>query len=338
MIANLIEKRPDHPRPASPRRPTQVSQVLRGVASDHCLDHMLRRSERSFLATATRRHSSVLATADADGAISAMLAPHMLSFACGGGETGGAEATRLLAASFADLDASVLELTGHYKDASRLVLMHEASVVAAAVVHVHADHGAIEVPIFAAAKAWRRQGYGTTLLALLRAFGRQLSLSTLIVSATDESRAFWLRRGLHTVHFCKPAEKGAVRALGRAGLLRCFANSHLMATSLALDEGAVQGGGAEPEPGGAHARWTELLESLERLGSEPASGLPARRAAAALGYVDLQLLKGLEGTNFWLRPDGTREALVCAHDERLSRDLSRDGLLIALLIGLLMAS
>jgi N-acetylglutamate synthase-like GNAT family acetyltransferase len=284
---------------------------------------MLRRSERSFLATATRRHASVLATADADGAISAMLAPHMLSFASGGCETGGAEATRLLAASFADLDASVLELTGHYKDASRLVLMHETSVVAAAVVHVHVEHGAIEVPIFAAAKAWRRQGYGTTLLALLRAFGRQLSLTTLIVSATDESRAFWLKRGLHTVHFCKPAEKGAVRALGRAGLLRCFANSHLMATSLALDDGAVPGGGAEAEAGGssaANARWFELIESLERLGAEPASGLPARRAAAALGYVDLQLLKGLEGANFWLRADGTREALVYAHDEHLPLD------------------
>jgi hypothetical protein len=47
--------------------------------------------------------------------------------------------------------------------------------------------------------------------------------------------------------------------------------------------GAVPGGGAEAEAGGssaANARWFELIESLERLGAEPASGLPARRAAA----------------------------------------------------------
>ena len=272
---------------------------------------MLRRSERSFLAT-SRRHTPVLATADAAGTISLLLAPHMLSFICGGAETGGVEATRLLAASFADLDTSVLELAGHYRDASRVVLMLGGSVVAAAVVHVHAEHGAIEVPIFAAAKACRGQGYGTVLCALLVALGRQLSLMTLVVSATDESRAFWLKRGLHTIPFCTPAEKGAVRALGRANLLRGFANSHLMVASLAVEEDAD----AEAQLD-THARFPELLEAIERLGSERAAGLLARRAAAAFGYVDLQLLKGDEGANFWLRADGAREPLVYEPHEEL---------------------
>ena len=214
---------------------------------------MLRRSERSVLRTP---HSSLLASVDPAGSLAALLAPCGLSYACGGSEVGGTEATRLLSASFSHLDCSVLELTGQYQTAERVVLMREGSVVAAAVVHLHVSTAAIEVPIFATAKACRRQGHGSTLLALLLGFGRKLGVTTLIVSATDESRAFWLKQGLHTLQFCTSRERGAVRALDQAGLLRGFANSHLMAR------------GVPDSTADDNLGCLELVEAVDRSGAE----------------------------------------------------------------------
>ena len=40
----------------------------------------------------------------------------------------------------------------------------------------------------------------------------RLGMRTLVVSATDESRAFWVKQGLHTSSFCAPSEKAACHA------------------------------------------------------------------------------------------------------------------------------
>ena len=250
-------------------------------------------------------HASVLLSADQNGIFKEALAVHGLGYACGGSDTGGQEATRLLEASFAHLDASVLALTGAYKSAERIVLFREGSVVAAAVVQLHVEHSAMEVPIFAAAKACRRQGHGSLLTALLTAMGRSLGLRTLLISATDESRAFWLKQGLHTLNFCAPRAKVAVRALKRASRLLTFANSHLMAMPCAED-GADGADGEAAEPADV------LRVAIERLGSERAAGLSWRKAAAALGYVDVHATG-----SFWRMADGTHAPIALQAHEQL---------------------
>ena len=122
-------------------------------------------------------------------------------------------------------------------------------VVAAANVQLHRDRLTMEVPIFAAAKSSRRQGYGSVLTGLLVGLGRRLGMRTLVVSATDESRAFWVKQGLHTGSFCAPAERTAMRALNALGLVRAFSNSILMAMPIAPAgaAGLEEGGAARVE-------------------------------------------------------------------------------------------
>ena len=63
---------------------------------------------------------------------------------------------------------------------------------------VHSAHGAMEVPIFATARSRRHCGHGGVLVALLEGLARRLGLRTIVVSATEESRAFWVKQGCHT--------------------------------------------------------------------------------------------------------------------------------------------
>ena len=109
-----------------------------------------------------------------DAAVKELLALQDLSYRCGGSDVGGPEASRLLSGSFVGLDATVITLTGQYRDAERVVLYRAEQVVAAAVVHVHAEPSLrlLDVPIFAAVSSSRRQGLGSVLAALLVSLSR----------------------------------------------------------------------------------------------------------------------------------------------------------------------
>ena len=70
-----------------------------------------------------------------------------------------------------------------------------------------------------------------------------------------------------------------------------------------------------------------LQHAIDKLGAERAAGLSWRKAAAALGFVDVHL-----SGNFWQRPDGTREPVAYEpHEELPGRrgrrlpDLPQDG-------------
>ena len=103
--------------------------------ADYAPFHERRVSERSR--SRRGKNTSVLLSADHDGTLTAVLDQYGLSFACGGGDTGGADASKLLSDSFSNLDSSVIELQGQYKTAERIVLSRGGRVVAAAVLHVH---------------------------------------------------------------------------------------------------------------------------------------------------------------------------------------------------------
>ena len=229
----------------------------------------------------------------ADPHLNALLAPLGLGYTCGcnAAEAGGKEGSKLLSSSFASLDASVLELTGHYKGSERVVLLKDGIVVAAANVQLHREYHVLEVPIFAAAKTARGKGYGSVLAALLLGLGRKLGMRTLVVSATDESRAFWVKQGLHTSSFCAAAEKTALRSLRARGVVRAFANSILMGMPIVAASST-----------GADDTFAELRRALDRAGADRGAGLNFRKAATVLSYIDVTETTG----NFWLAADGTR--------------------------------
>ena len=160
----------------------------------------------------------------------------------------------------------MLALTGQYRSAERVVLSRDHVIIAAAVVQMHASRHVLEVPIFASRKSSRKQGHGSALAMLLLGIGRVLGMRSVIISATDESRAFWIKQGFHVASFSAPSEKTAMRALEQAGLVHAFSNSVLMATPITV----------------ASAPFQELGDALARCGAHRIAGLSARKAAAAL--------------------------------------------------------
>ena len=227
----------------------------------------------------------------------ALLGEHELTFECGGTEAGGSDATRLLSRSFHELDGDLLALRGQYRASDRVALLRRGRVVSAAVVHVHAEHGILDIPIFATAKDCRGHGFGGVLVALLRGLSRHLGIRSLVASATDESRAFWCKQGLHIASFCAPGERSALRGLNRAGLCRGFQNSLYMAAPVAVQSG-----------------FCELSSALARSGAGRVRGLNARAASAALGYEDVHT-RG----NYWLRADGTRQHIEYLEEQESAR-------------------
>ncbi|EOD22319.1 hypothetical protein EMIHUDRAFT_450763 [Emiliania huxleyi CCMP1516] len=221
-----------------------------------------------------------------DAAIAALLSPRKLALDCGGASAGGVEATKLLKASFGSLsdNRAALDLTGPFKDAERAVLLDSETrhVLAAAVVHVRAG-SVLEVPLFATAKKFRGQGFGSALYAALAGLGRRLGLQTLVVSATDESRAFWVRQGLHAKKFCGAAEKSAMSSLEQRGLVTSFQNTTLMAAPIPQ--------GLEPPP-----------LALDQRDRDRLPGLKARAAASTHCYEDIN-----DKGSFWVAADGSRQ-------------------------------
>ena len=155
-----------------------------------------------------------------------------LTFAVGGVDVGGAAAERIMRQAFGFLDDNVVDLRAQWSNARRVVLLRGDAVVAASVVEAHAERAVLEVPILAAAKAARQQGYGSVLVATLIALGVRMRLKLLLVSATAESHGFWLRQGLHTPAYCSPAVRAMLRTVDQAAVRRSFANSLSMAMLL----------------------------------------------------------------------------------------------------------
>ena len=110
----------------------------------------------------------------------------------------------------------MVDLRAQWSNARHVVLLRGDAVVAASVVEAHAERAVLEVPILAAAKAARQQGYGSVLVATLIALGVRMRLKLLLVSATAESHGFWLRQGLHTPAYCSPAVRAMLRTVDQA--------------------------------------------------------------------------------------------------------------------------
>lgn len=187
-----------------------------------------------------------------------------------------------------------------------------------ALAQVHMQQHVIEVPIFATAKSHRRCGRGSALVGVLIGLGRLLQLNTLVVSATGESRAFWIKQGCHLAPFCSAPVRSTLRALDRLGHISGFANSVIMAASLhdgnAADSGAASGSKGSGPSGGepSGGTFTELLGAIARFGAQRVAGLSPRVAPAALSFVDVR-----ERGNFWLLPDGSRKHVEYEESQRL---------------------
>ena len=286
---------PPPPRPPPPPPPPPPPSFV------------LKRSTRNASGAGSSAGASpgLLQSACAVSLLDAALSGTGLRFVCGGAECGGHDATKLFVAAFHDLDSSILSLTGVHRSAERAVLMEEnGGVVAAAVVHVHTDHHILEIPIFATATTSRRKGHGSVLMALLLQLARRLALKTAVVSATDESRAFWMKQGMHTMSFYGTGEKAAIRTLKNYGLVHAFSNSILMARPV----GSGVGASSDDSVGGG----TELEVALRRRETPIEPGLSARRAMAACNYVDI-----IDSGSFWLTESGERQPIVHEEHEKL---------------------
>ena len=124
-----------------------------------------------------------------------------LTYTVGGAEAGGVDAERVLRE--VEIDDAALNLTGPFLVCRRIALFRSGRVVAAAVFELHAAANVLEIPIFASSRAHRQQGNGSVLLALLVELAvRHLNAKVLVVSATNESRRFWLSMGLHVAAHC----------------------------------------------------------------------------------------------------------------------------------------
>ena len=199
-------------------------------------------------------------------------APTDLSYALGGAETGGLEAERILRE--VEIDDNAIELRMQFSSGRRVVLSYRRRAVAAAVVEFHASESLVEIPILAAARALRGQGHGSLLVALLVELACKLGARMLVVSATDESRRFWLRQGLHTVGHCEPPVAAALRALAQKGARYGFFETTQMARAL-------------PKRAPPAGSLVEAALARARHRAPASQGLSAAKVADILGYDDL---------------------------------------------------
>ena len=88
-----------------------------------------------------------------------MLQPHGLSYVCGGAEAGGLAADALLLASFTQLDSAIVNLSGKYASAERVVLCHNGEIAAAAVVQARARGWTVRVYRLPQRLCWRQRRF-----------------------------------------------------------------------------------------------------------------------------------------------------------------------------------
>ena len=222
-----------------------------------------------------------------------------LNYAVGGAEVGGSEADRIL--NEVEIDETAIGLRAQFAACRRVVLFSRTRPVAAAVVEMHAAQSVFEVPILAVSRHARQQGHGSVLLALLLELASShLSAAILVVSATEDSRRFWLAQGLHDLPHCDAPVAAAMRALSQRGARYGFFETTLMAMAF-------------PEPPGTPG---ELVARARARLSERApaqrQGVAAARAAEMLGYEEL----GERGPSFALGADGARTVVTHYSDPR----------------------
>ena len=229
-----------------------------------------------------------------------------LRYAVGGADVGGITAEKIMRSSFSVLDDNLVNLRAQYQTARRVVLLNGDSPVAASVVEVHAEQSVLEVPILAAARAQRIQGYGSILVATLKELGSRLRLRILVVSATQESMRFWLRQGLHAPAHCPTtALRAALRKMDQSAR-RGFANSITMAMELPTSHGGGMNHSAgHMEVAASSNTVARVLRRLKRRTLQDQRALTPLEAPAELGYVDVNSVG-----NFFLDADGKRR---CAH-------------------------
>jgi len=152
-------------------------------------------SEESSAPQRRKRNTAKASPLDAlSGASQPVPGSDHFTFSLGGAETGGPEAERVLRE--VEIDDDAISLRAQFARGRKVVLYApNGKAVAAAVVEMHPSDAIFEVPILASARAHRQQGYGSVLVALLRELAIQLRCGMFVISATDESRQFWMRQG-----------------------------------------------------------------------------------------------------------------------------------------------
>ena len=115
----------------------------------------------------------------------------------GGEGTGGQEAERILRE--VEIDDDAIQLRGQFANCRRVLLAQGSRGLAAAVVELKAHEKVFEIPILASARNQRQQGHGSVLVALLFEMAASLGATMVVVSATMESRRFWMTQA------CRPA-------------------------------------------------------------------------------------------------------------------------------------
>ena len=219
------------------------------------------------------------------------------TYSIGGAECGGSEAERVLRG--VEIDETAINLTQQFSEGRRVVLYRGRHAVAAAVAEMHATGSILELPIVASARSHRQQGNGSILVALLSELAaRELNASILVVSATPESKRFWLGQGLHAPGHCPPRIAAALRALAQTGARLGFFETTQMARQL------------EPcdKPG-------ELIAAaFARAAATAPRGLLSSRAGETIGYEDL--------------PAGTPSFVTDATGKRVPLDSSAEGRIV----------
>ena len=159
-------------------------------------------SEESSAPQRRKRNTAKASPLDAlSGASQPVPGSDHFTFSLGGAETGGPEAERVLRE--VEIDDDAISLRAQFARGRKVVLYApNGKAVAAAVVEMHPSDAIFEVPILASARAHRQQGYGSVLVALLRELAIQLRCGMFVISATDESRQFWMRQGSDAAPVC----------------------------------------------------------------------------------------------------------------------------------------
>ena len=139
-----------------------------------------------------------------------------LCFSLGGEGTGGQEAERILRE--VEIDDDAIQLHGQFANCRRVLLAQGSRGLAAAVVELKAHEKVFEIPILASARNQRQQGHGSVLVALLFEIAASLGATMVVVSATMESRRFWMTQGFHTLSHAEPSVGAAMRALNQKGV------------------------------------------------------------------------------------------------------------------------
>jgi len=254
-------------------------------------------SEESSAPQRRKRNTAKASPLDAlSGASQPVPGSDHFTFSLGGAETGGPEAERVLRE--VEIDDDAISLRAQFARGRKVVLYApNGKAVAAAVVEMHPSDAIFEVPILASARAHRQQGYGSVLVALLRELAIQLRCGMFVISATDESRQFWMRQGSDAAPVCDSMRRppdAAARPHPSSFRLHAFAfcDAHIQTKLRALNQKAARYGFFEttpmamslPEmPEGEPGYLVRRSLAATAARREAPRGVAAARAAEALG-------------------------------------------------------